>query len=237
MTDVAFTPTAGFPHRISSFVAFGTGCRSSSVTTAGADGALHSVLDAAACSAGPNVVRGTATYADDFGETHLYPVAGAPVDVPPVVLGIEPNLTWLFTGTQLRVMATLRQGTTALDGRRIHLAVVSGPNAPRTRTLTTGATGRGEFTYYGTNPWMGAADDTVAACWDADADGICAEGEQSRATTVRWSAARRFSVSAGTVVAPDAGHRVRVVNDSLLWVRGTAPLGFRSSRDPKLRRG
>jgi len=214
-TDVAFTPTAGFPHDVTSFFAFATNCRSSNAATPGPDGALHAVLDAARCSPGSTIVRGSATYVDDFGETHLYPAAGVPVDVPPVVLSVEPNLTRLFTGTQLRVTAILRQGTAALDGRRIRFTVISGPNAPRTRTLTTGATGRGEFTYYGTNPWIGGANDTVAACWDVDANDACDAGEQSLATTIRWIAARRFSVSAGTAVVPDATHLVRVVNDSL----------------------
>jgi hypothetical protein len=175
---------------------------------------------------------------DAFGQTHLYPAASVAVNVPAVELRLAPNRSALSTGTQLRVAGTLSQGATPLAGRRLLFAVAAGPNAPRARALSTTAAGTTEYSYYGTSPWSGAADDRITACLDADGSGTCDAGEPSQATTAHWIAARRMTVSIGTTVAADAEHTVRFANDSLFCdtVSFKSKLGFtyaqRDGTDP-----
>jgi flagellar hook assembly protein FlgD len=214
-TDVTFTPAPAFPHPISSFFSFASGCRGTTATAPASDGTLVSTLDATGCTTGSNTIRGVANYTDDLGVTHGYPVPGVGVEVGATALSLTASAPALYTGTQVRVSGVLSQAGTPLAGRRVLFSVESGPNAPRSRTLTTGPGGNVRFSYYGTNPWLGTADDTIRACDDANGDGACGPDEAAQTATVEWAAARRMTVGLGTLAYPDEAHSVSVVNDSL----------------------
>ena len=108
----------------------------------------------------------------------------AAIDLPPGTirkLDLAPATASNVVGTPHTVTATLVDGFNNAITSSPVLFKVTGANSA-TGSDTTSGTGTATFTYTGTN----AGTDTITACDDKDASGVCDPGELTKTVTKEW---------------------------------------------------
>jgi uncharacterized repeat protein (TIGR01451 family) len=106
------------------------------------------------------------------------------VELPNFTLDLTPVNDRSPRGETHTVTAALTQDASGVPGKTIAFTV-SGANEA-SGSATTNADGRATFTYTGTNVGI----DTIAACYDADANGSCGDvGDASTSASKEWTQA------------------------------------------------